>query len=60
MLKECSNWMEDGTFCSVITLFSQLYTIRHDVKNKRSFTLVCILMEVRSKDSYIEVLKVLK
>ncbi|KAL4085461.1 hypothetical protein QTP88_027319 [Uroleucon formosanum] len=59
MLKECSSWFGDGTFRSVPTLFSQLYTI-HGTKNKQSFPLVYILMVDRSKDSYIEVLKALK
>jgi len=59
MLKECSNWTGDGIFRSVPILFSQLYTI-HRVKNKRSFPLVYILMADRSKESYIEVLKLFK
>ncbi|CAI6357190.1 unnamed protein product [Macrosiphum euphorbiae] len=58
-LKECSSWFGDGTFRSVPTFFSQLYTI-HGTKNKQSFPLVYILMVDRSKDSYIEVLKALK
>jgi len=48
MLKECSNWFGDGTFHSVPTLFSQLYTI-HSTKNKQSFPLVYSLMVDRSK-----------
>ncbi|KAF0728077.1 MULE domain-containing protein [Aphis craccivora] len=58
-LKECSSWFGDCTFRSVPTLFSQLYTI-HGTKSKQCFPLVYILMVDRSKDSYIEVLKMFK
>jgi len=54
-LQKSDNWFGDGTFKSVPSIFSQLYTI-HCHKNESILPLVYVLMTDRTKDSYTEVL----
>jgi len=59
ILKNCNIWMADGTFRTVPKLFSQLYTI-HVCYNQTTYPVVYVLMTDRTKQSYIEILNVLK
>lgn len=58
-LSQCEQWLCDGTFRSVPSIFCQLYTI-HGLKNNKSLPLVYILAPDKSEKTYLEVLKQLK
>lgn len=58
-LAGCKQWLGDGTFRSVPTIFQQLYTL-HGLKHGKCLPLVYILAPNKSKELYIEVLRVLK
>lgn len=51
--------MADGTFKSVPSMFSQLYTI-HACKENATYHLIYILLTDRTKETYWEVLQFLK
>jgi len=56
MLQETNDWFGDGTFKSVPSIFSQLYTI-HCYTGSLVIPLVYILMTSRTKKAYAEVLR---
>jgi len=56
MLQETDDWFGDGTFKSVPSIFSQLYTI-HCYTRSLFIPLVYILMTSRTKEVYAEVLR---
>lgn len=56
MLLETDDWFGDGTFKSVPSIFSQLYTI-HCYTRSLVIPLVYILMTSRTKEVYAEVLR---
>ena len=53
-LQKSDNWFGDGTFKSVLSTFSQLYTI-HCHKKKSVLPLVNVLMADRTKNTCTEV-----
>ncbi|XP_034944394.1 uncharacterized protein [Chelonus insularis] len=58
-LTKCEQWLSDGTFKSVPNIFSQLYTI-HGYMSSKSVPLVYLLAPNKSKNMYINFLKVLR
>lgn len=58
-LVTCHLWLSDGTFKSVPSIFSQLYTI-HGYKDGKSLPLVYMLAPDKSKSLYLKFLKVLR
>jgi len=56
VLQETDDWFGDGTFKSVPSIFSQLYTI-HCYTRSLVIPLVYILMTNRTKEAYAEVLR---
>ncbi|XP_034945928.1 uncharacterized protein [Chelonus insularis] len=60
VLSRCQQWLGDGTFRVAPNNFSQLYTIIHGFMEGRSVPLVYVLLPNKLKNTYIQVLKVLR
>ncbi|XP_034936450.1 uncharacterized protein [Chelonus insularis] len=59
VLKKCQQWLSDGTFNAVPSIFSQLYTV-HGFIDGKSIPLVYALLPNKSKKIYLQFLTVLR
>lgn len=59
LLESNGHWFVDGTFKTVPSLFSQLFTV-HVLKSEQVFAAAYVLMMKRTEESYREVLQQLK
>ncbi|XP_057329041.1 uncharacterized protein LOC130669908 [Microplitis mediator] len=58
-LTSCSQWLSDGTFRTAPAIFTRIYVI-HGLKNGKTLPLVYLLAPNKTKNMYIQFLKLLR